>query len=204
MRISALKTALFACANAAGVSGRFANTAWRCRRLLILCYHGVSLGDEHEWNPTLYISPRTLTRRFGALRRLGCAVLSLPEAIDRLYEKSLPKRAVVLTFDDGYYDFKAKALPLIEAHSYRHRHPLSRVREDGDWPSIQRRALSLGYLRCEPIVAAENTAAGRSGPGARAGEASRPRTRDVSTLEPTSPAGPSHGAGDQRCARRDG
>ena len=118
MLVSAVKTSLFACANAAGVSGRFANTAWRCRRLLILCYHGVSLADEHEWNPTLYISPRTLTRRLDALRRLGCTVLSLSEAIDRLYEKRLPKRAVVLTFDDGYYDFKAKALPLLEERSY--------------------------------------------------------------------------------------
>jgi peptidoglycan/xylan/chitin deacetylase (PgdA/CDA1 family) len=118
MRVSALKTALFTCANAAGVSDRFANTAWRRRRLLILCYHGVSLGDEHEWNPTLYISPRTLTRRLDALRRLGCTVLDLAEAIGRLYEKSLPQRAVVLTFDDGYYDFKAQALPLLEERRY--------------------------------------------------------------------------------------
>ena len=41
-------------------------------------------------------------------------------------------------------------------------------------------------------------------PGARTGEAARPRTGDVSTLESASPAGPSRGAGDQRCARRDG
>ena len=118
MRVPALKTALFACAHAAGVSGRGANTAWRCRRLLILCYHGVSLGNEHEWNPTLYISPRTLTRRLDALHRLGCTVLCLQEAIVRLYEQSLPKRAVVLTFDDGYYDFTAKALPLLEERRY--------------------------------------------------------------------------------------
>ena len=85
---------------------------------MILCYHGVSLADEHEWNPTLYISPRTLTRRLDALRRLGCTVLSLPEAVDRLYAESLPQRAVVLTFDDGYYDFKAKALPLLEERRY--------------------------------------------------------------------------------------
>lgn len=116
--VAALKTALFTFANAAGVSRRFAETAWRCRRLMILCYHGVSLADEHEWNPTLYISPRTLTRRLDALRRLGCTVLSLPEAVDRLYAESLPQRAVVLTFDDGYYDFKAKALPLLEERRY--------------------------------------------------------------------------------------
>ena len=118
MPVSALKTALFTLANAAGVSRRFGDTAWRCRRLMILCYHGVSLADEHEWNPTLYISPRTLTRRLDALRRLGCTVLSLSEAVDRLYAENLPQRAVVLTFDDGYYDFKAKALPLLEERRY--------------------------------------------------------------------------------------
>ena len=112
--VAALKTALFTLAHAAGVSRRFADSAWRCRRLVILCYHGVSLADEHEWNPTLYISPRTFARRLDALRRLGCTVLSLPEAVDRLYAETLPQRAVVLTFDDGYYDFKAKALPLLE------------------------------------------------------------------------------------------
>jgi peptidoglycan/xylan/chitin deacetylase (PgdA/CDA1 family) len=116
--VAALKTALFTLANAAGVSRRFAETAWRCRRLMILCYHGVSLADEHEWNPTLYISPRTLTRRLDALRRLGCTVLSLPEAVDRLYAENLPGRAVVLTFDDGYHDFKAKALPLLKEGRY--------------------------------------------------------------------------------------
>ena len=118
MPVAALKTALFTLANAAGVSRRFGDTAWRCRRLMILCYHGVSLADEHEWNPTLYISPRTLTRRLDALGRLGCTVLSLSEAVDRLYAESLPQRAVVLTFDDGYYDFKAKALPLLEERRY--------------------------------------------------------------------------------------
>ena len=116
--VAALKTALFTLVNVAGVSRRFAETAWRCRRLMILCYHGVSLADEHEWNPTLYISPRTLTRRLDALRRLGCTVLSLPEAVDRLYAEDLPERAVVLTFDDGYYDFKAEALPLLEERRY--------------------------------------------------------------------------------------
>ncbi len=118
MPVAALKTALFVLANAAGVSRRFGDTAWRCRRLMILCYHGVSLADEHEWNPTLYISPRTLTRRLDALRRLGCTVLSLPEAVDRLYAETLPPRAVVLTFDDGYYDFEAMALPLLEERRY--------------------------------------------------------------------------------------
>jgi peptidoglycan/xylan/chitin deacetylase (PgdA/CDA1 family) len=95
-----------------------ADSNWRRRRLLLVSYHGVSLADEHEWDPELYISAATLRTRLEILARLGCAVLSLDEAILRLYDGTLPPRAVTLTFDDGFYDFKARAVPLLEAHRY--------------------------------------------------------------------------------------
>jgi peptidoglycan/xylan/chitin deacetylase (PgdA/CDA1 family) len=118
MHVAALKTAVFGWTHAVGVSKYLADSEWRRQRLLILCYHGVSLADEHEWNPALFISPRTLARRLDALDRLGCTVLPLREAVPRLYDHSLPNRAVVLTFDDGYFDFKAKALPLLAERKY--------------------------------------------------------------------------------------
>src|SRR5437899_4989580 len=31
------------------------DSAWRRKRLLILCYHGISLESEHLWRPRLYI-----------------------------------------------------------------------------------------------------------------------------------------------------
>jgi len=118
MGVAALKTAVFGWTHAVGVSQYLADSAWRRQRLLILCYHGVSLADEHEWNPALYISPLTLARRLDALDRLGCTVLPLSEAVARLYDHNLPNRAVVLTFDDGYFDFKEKALPLLTERKY--------------------------------------------------------------------------------------
>jgi peptidoglycan/xylan/chitin deacetylase (PgdA/CDA1 family) len=116
--LAALKRAMFGISEQVGLTGGIASSEWRRQRLLVLCYHGVSLADEHEWNPELYISPATLSRRLDSLTRMGCTVLPLPEAIDRLYAGTLPDRAVVLTFDDGFYDFKAAALPLIEARGY--------------------------------------------------------------------------------------
>jgi len=41
---------------------------WRRQRLLILCYHGISLEDEHQWRPFLYISRQQLERRLEILR----------------------------------------------------------------------------------------------------------------------------------------
>ena len=95
-----------------------AASAWRRRRLLILCYHGVSLEDEHEWNRDLFVTPAFLRRRFEILRDGGYVVLPLGESVRRLQRGTLPPRSVVLTFDDGFHDFFAAAVPLLEEFGY--------------------------------------------------------------------------------------
>lgn len=97
---------------------RFRNSGWRAGRLLILSYHGVSLEDEHLWNPGLYMSPEMFEQRLRIIRDGGYRVLGLAEAIRRLYEGSLPPRAVVLTFDDGAFDFYGRAWPLLRAYGF--------------------------------------------------------------------------------------
>ncbi len=101
-----------------GVLDRWSNTDWRRRRLLILGYHGVSLEDEHEWDPSLYISPANFAHRLELLRDRGCSVLPLCEGLKRMCAGTLPDRAVALTFDDGTYDFYARAYPILEQFGY--------------------------------------------------------------------------------------
>jgi peptidoglycan/xylan/chitin deacetylase (PgdA/CDA1 family) len=91
---------------------------WRRQRLLILCFHGISLEDEHEWRPYLYIRPQQLDRRIEILQRGKYAVLPLAEALERLYRKDLPERSIVLTFDDGGYDFYAQAYPRLKQTNF--------------------------------------------------------------------------------------
>ncbi|MGH9254082.1 MAG: polysaccharide deacetylase family protein [Vicinamibacterales bacterium] len=116
--LAELKSAAFLVSRQAGLTRWIANSRWRRTRLLVLCYHGVSLVDEHEWNPELYISRATLARRFALLQRAGCSILSLDEAVRCLYAGRLPDRAVTITFDDGYCDFTAGALPLLTAYGW--------------------------------------------------------------------------------------
>ena len=94
------------------------DSAWRRRRLLILCYHSISIDDEHQWSGTYSMSPTVLESRLRMLRDGRYNVLPLGEAVRRLYEGTLPPRSVALTFDDGMYDFRARAWPLLQQFGF--------------------------------------------------------------------------------------
>lgn len=95
-----------------------ANSSQRGQKLLILCYHGLSLDDEHEWYPHLYITPELFRRRLQRLRDWQANVLPLGEALERLHDNTLPARSVAITFDDGFYDFVRHAVPILSEFSY--------------------------------------------------------------------------------------
>jgi peptidoglycan/xylan/chitin deacetylase (PgdA/CDA1 family) len=116
--LASLKQTAYRVSNSAGLVARIGLDAWRRSRLLILCYHGVSAHDEHEWDPLLYVSAATFERRLALIRRHGCTVLRLDEAVRRLYARDLPSRAVVITFDDGYVDFRSRAWPALQRYNF--------------------------------------------------------------------------------------
>jgi len=101
----------------AGVFEAVAESQWRRKRLLILCYHGISLEDEHRWRPALYLAPQLLEQRLQALRASRCSILPLAEALGRLQARELPPRSVAVTFDDGTYDFYRQAYPLLMTYA---------------------------------------------------------------------------------------
>jgi peptidoglycan/xylan/chitin deacetylase (PgdA/CDA1 family) len=111
------KMAVLRLAETTGFSRLLSGSAWRRHRLLILCYHGVSKYDEHEWG-SLYISPETFRRRMELVAQAHCNVLPLAEAVSRLQSGTLPDRAVTITFDDGLHDFFSVAFPIIESFGY--------------------------------------------------------------------------------------
>lgn len=109
---------LLSAMKATGALGKIADSRWRRERLLILCYHGVSIDDEHRWRPALFVSAEQLRARMEILHRGGYAVLGIEEGVRRLFSGTLPPRSVVLTFDDGTHDFHARALPVLREFGY--------------------------------------------------------------------------------------
>jgi peptidoglycan/xylan/chitin deacetylase (PgdA/CDA1 family) len=107
------KRLAFQAAQATRLNAIIGSSMVRRHRLLILCYHGVSLEDEHEWDPELYVTQDHLRRRLTILRETGCSVLPLGEALERCASGTLPERAVALTFDDGFADFAIRAVPVL-------------------------------------------------------------------------------------------
>ncbi len=113
MRRSAALAKAYSVAKNWGVDRAVSGSSWRRRRLLILCWHGISLDDEHRWDPRLYISPSLFRRRLQVLAEGNYNVLPLNEALNRMSRGDLPPRTVVLTFDDGFYNFSVHAAPTL-------------------------------------------------------------------------------------------
>lgn len=92
---------------------RFALTVAGRGRLSILIFHRVLASRD----PLLPTEPTTaeFDGLIGHVRR-QFNVLRLTDAIRQLYERTLPSRALAITFDDGYADNLDFAAPILKAH----------------------------------------------------------------------------------------
>ncbi len=82
------------------------------RRYQVLVYHKVS-PDLHPYFPS--ISPDQFERQITFLRQ-HYSIFDLEELVDRSANAEIPKRAVAITFDDGYADNYEFAFPILREH----------------------------------------------------------------------------------------
>ena len=63
----------------------------------------------------LLISQARLESQLLTLRRAGCTVLPLGEALAAIDDGSFPPRSVAITFDDGSHNFHERAFPVLQS-----------------------------------------------------------------------------------------
>lgn len=89
------------------------------RRLSILMYHRVGRFRPMKVHRANYCDHRRFAAQMAFLRHFNFQVLSLDQALAGLRGlQPLPKRALVLTFDDGYDDFMTYAAPVLADHGF--------------------------------------------------------------------------------------
>ena len=99
-----------------GVAGLMERMApWRSGRLAIVTYHRVAVpGSRSDLMPSLIsTTPAGLSEQIDALVR-HLSPVSLAQVVDALVDpRSLPPKAVLVTFDDAYADFRTGAWPVL-------------------------------------------------------------------------------------------
>lgn len=92
--------------------GLFFSRPFVGKEIVVLNYHSVSAdGWIYSVNPEIFEKQMKYLAE-------NCHVVDLSEIIDYIKgKKDLPTRTVALTFDDGYADFLANALPILKKYN---------------------------------------------------------------------------------------
>ena len=128
-------------------------------RPLILCYHAVSTA----WDSQLAIPADVVRAQLAAVRRLGFVGLTFSEAESRRMEGTLPPKAVVVTFDDGYAS-TLRAKPILDELGYpasvfvvtqfvESGEPLAWSGLEAPIPNAPEELRPLGWTQLEELVA---------------------------------------------------
>jgi peptidoglycan/xylan/chitin deacetylase (PgdA/CDA1 family) len=84
--------------------------------LRILCYHGISIGDQYEYDPVLFMRREIFERRLRRIRMQGWRVVDLDTAVRELLAGTLQPNTLVITIDDGWFSTYTEALPLLKKY----------------------------------------------------------------------------------------
>jgi peptidoglycan/xylan/chitin deacetylase (PgdA/CDA1 family) len=88
-------------------------------KLAILGYHKIGEPPPDGWETWFYIPEATFAEHLSCLREEGWQVIDLVTFLEGLAAPStLPERAALLTFDDGYRSMRTVALPWLRRFGY--------------------------------------------------------------------------------------
>ena len=88
--------------------------------LPIMMYHYISNTPANNvLKLSLTVTPALFSQQLDYLKQQGYQTITFNQLLDALYyDGPLPKKPIILTFDDGYADAYHVALPILKAHGY--------------------------------------------------------------------------------------
>jgi peptidoglycan/xylan/chitin deacetylase (PgdA/CDA1 family) len=88
-------------------------------KLPILVYHKIDRIPPGSRYPKNYVTPEQFAAQLAFLARRGYTSIGFSEYLAyRRGERRLPRRPIILTFDDGYRSTRAIALPLLRQYGF--------------------------------------------------------------------------------------
>ncbi len=89
-------------------------------RVPILMYHHINSIVAKNDKPKLYVDERLFEKEMKYLADNGYSTITLDDLTGALInKKSLPKKSIILTFDDGNLDFYRKAFPVLKKYKLK-------------------------------------------------------------------------------------
>lgn len=85
-------------------------------RIPILMYHSISDSDP---NNNLLVPPAMFDEQIAWLNENGFTAMNMDEVLEAMETGKVPKRPVVITFDDGYSDNYTSAFPSLKNHNMK-------------------------------------------------------------------------------------
>ena len=114
----------------------------------ILMYHMIREAIPGKKFNSLRVSPNAFEAQIAYLAKEGWHSFTMSEAFEKRHE--LPKKSVVITFDDGYRDNLIHALPILEKYGFKATIYLVNDRHERDWSGYRKAKNSGAGLKEEP------------------------------------------------------
>jgi peptidoglycan/xylan/chitin deacetylase (PgdA/CDA1 family) len=88
------------------------------RRVPVLMYHVIGNPPPGTPHTDLWVSPSTLAAQMRYLDRHGWTVVNLQDVYDYWHGGPLPRKALVVSFDDGFRSHHRRARPILARHGW--------------------------------------------------------------------------------------
>lgn len=127
------------------------------RRPRILCYHGISVDDEHLFSPGVFMRSDTFASRMRILAKWGYQPVSLDELYRQHHTGQYEKNTLVITIDDGWAAIAQGMLPALKKHNFAATLYLCTYFVQNQRPVFNLAVWYLFWKYQEPFILADNS-----------------------------------------------